>query len=183
MISSLRAFFLSRLLREKILLIVFIGFGTVIWLSAFSKRAVAFWREQRTTTVALKTQQDLLNRRVQIQADVEKAAAQLDPAKTFNRNRLIAEVSNLSSAAGFRANTSGEPGQTTTNGQFSVHNYSYTIRNIPQTEWMALQKFYVALRDRSPYIGIDQATLVTSPTNRTQLSLQLKVSAVEPLQH
>lgn len=177
MMRSLRAFFLTRLLREKILLLVFIGLGTLIWLSAFSSRAAAFWREQHSTGVSLDTQRQLLGQEAQINAAVERAAAQLDSSKTYNETRLVAEVSNLASAAGFR-NTSGDPVVTRSNGEFAVHTFTYTIRNIPQSDWMALQKFYVSLRDRAPYIGIDQFTL-NSP-NRAQLHLTLQVSAFEP---
>lgn len=177
MIRSLRAFFLGRLLREKLLLLVFVVFGTLIYLSNFSKRATTFWREQRMTTASLDTQRGFIQRKAEIEAAVQKAAAQLDPSKTYNRTTLVAEVTNLSSAAGFRT-TTADPPQTTTNGQFAVNSTTYTIRNVQQADWMALQRFYVSLRDKSPYIGIDQFNL-TSP-NRTQLNLQLRLSAFEP---
>ena len=44
--------------------------------------------------------------------------------------------------------------------------------------WDALKKFYSAVQQRSPYIGIERVTLTADPTG-TQLSLALRVSSVE----
>lgn len=180
MIRSLRAFFLGRLLREKLLLLVFIVLGTLIWLSAFAKRANVVWLQHRSTASTLKTQREFLARAPEIDAAVKRAANQLEASKTYNKTTLVAEVSNLSRAAGFQ-NTSGESVQTTSNGQFAVHSYTYRINNIPQANWQVLQKFYVSLRDRSPYIVIDQFALA-SPSQGAPLNLQLRVSAFEPVQ-
>jgi hypothetical protein len=181
MIRSLRAFFLSRLLREKILLLVFILMGTLIWLSSFASRANLVWMQQRTTSATLKTQRDFLARRDQINAEVQEAANKLDANRTYNKNNLVAEVANLARTAGVGTNTFGTGIETKSNGQFAVHTFTYTINNIPQANWQALQKFYVSLRDRSPYISIDQFAL-HSP-NKIQLNLQVRVSSFEPLRN
>jgi len=49
MIRTLRALFLARLFREKILLVAFAVLGVVMWFSGFSTRVGTFWREQRST--------------------------------------------------------------------------------------------------------------------------------------
>ncbi|HUR58295.1 MAG TPA: hypothetical protein VM029_11335, partial [Opitutaceae bacterium] len=56
MIRTLRAFFLGRLLREKVLLLVFVLIGALWWLTAFNKRATVFWRQKHQTTVELADQ-------------------------------------------------------------------------------------------------------------------------------
>ena len=45
MIRTLRALFLARLLREKLLLVAFAVLGVAMWFSGFSDRAGVFWRE------------------------------------------------------------------------------------------------------------------------------------------
>ncbi len=50
MIRSLRAYFLGRALREKILLFAFVAIGLLWWLSAFGGRAGVWMREQKVTT-------------------------------------------------------------------------------------------------------------------------------------
>ncbi|MSU65464.1 MAG: hypothetical protein EXS38_05025 [Opitutus sp.] len=175
MLRTLRIFFLGRLLREKLLLLAFVSLGMLWWLSSFTTHAGRFWREQRSTTAALKEQQQWLNNRGSIDAAVQKAAGRLVAANTLDGTRLATEVSSLASASGLR-NAGGEPPTKNSNGQFSVHTLNYTIRN---ADFLALLKFYVALRDRSPYIGIDQFSLTANPANPAQLSLSLRVSSVE----
>ena len=68
MIRSLRAFFMSRLLREKLLLLAFVGLGMLWWLSAFATRAARFSRDQQATSLALAIQQQWLNNRGAIEA-------------------------------------------------------------------------------------------------------------------
>jgi hypothetical protein len=48
--KAFKAFFLSRLMREKALLLAFVGIGAVIWLSSFVGRARTFARGFRQTT-------------------------------------------------------------------------------------------------------------------------------------
>lgn len=173
MIRALRAFFLSRLLREKLLLLAFVGLGMLWWLSAFATRAARFSREQRTTTLALAIQQQWLNNRGAIEATAEKAASRLDPALTRNSTRLFTEISNLANAAGFR-NAVINPQPPATIGQFSIHTLNFTVNNV---DWEALRKFYQGLQSKAPYIGIDQFSL-NNPGNGTH-TLGMRISSVE----
>jgi len=175
MIRSVRAFFLGRLLREKLLLVGFFALGMFWWLSAFSGRASEFWRAHRTTDLALREQAQWIANRTQIEEAGRTAAAQLQPELTYNSTRLFAEVSRLATEAGLR-NTSNSAQPPVTNGQFSVHTLNYSARDVP---WEQVRTFYGQLQRRSPYIGIDQFVLVASRTNPAQLSLQLRVSSVE----
>ena len=172
MIRSLRAFFLSRLLREKLLLLALIGIGTVWWLSAFASRASAFWREQRGTTAALAEQQLWLNDRNKIETAAQKAASRLDPAKTYNLSRLSTEIRNLATQAGLRGNYVPQP--SVSNAQFSFHTLTFTASNV---DWEGLKKFYQAVQGKVPYIGIDQFAL-TLGTNGTH-TINMRISSVE----
>ena len=171
---TLRAYFLTRLLREKLLLVVLMAFGALWWLSAFSTRMNAFSTQQRRTTSALKEQQQWLDHRKEIELSAEKAAAKLDPAKTLDGSRLLAVVNNLAREAGLRSTVSGGLTQQS-NGQFSVHTLDYTVN---RAEWDPLTKFYSALQQQSPYIGIERVMLTADATG-VQHSLSLRVSSVE----
>ena len=107
MIRTLRAFFLGRLLREKLLLVVFALLGVLMWLSGYSNRFGAFWREQHRTTVALADQQRWLDNRTQLEDAAKKAAGRLDASLTLDGTRLLAAVSALASEAGLRNTSSG----------------------------------------------------------------------------
>ena len=177
MIRTLRSYFLTRLLREKILLLGFILIGTLWWLSAFSSRANAFWQEQRKTTMDLKEQQLYLDRKEQIEADAQRAASQLDPQKTLDAIRLAAAVSQAAHDAGLRNNYGSNPLPPQTNGQFTIHSIQFQVNN---ADFVMLEQFYLNLHKRAPYIGIEQFTLrANNPNDASKLTLVLRVSSVE----
>ncbi|WP_414661311.1 hypothetical protein [Horticoccus sp. 23ND18S-11] len=177
MIRTARAYFLSRLLREKLLLVAFIAIGVLWWLSAFGTRLGTFWRDQRLTTSRLTEQAEWIKNKVVIEETAKKTASRLDPAKTLNGNQLVTTVSQLATEAGVKnAQTSGST-VTTPAGQFAVHSQEYVIRNI---EWEStLTAFYTALQKRSPYISIERFILAASAPDSPQLTLSLKVTSVE----
>jgi hypothetical protein len=176
MIRTIRAYFLTRQLREKVLLLAFILIGTVWWLSAFGTRAGRFWREQRATTGELTEQQQWLNNRVAIDEAAKKAASRLESAKTYNRTRLNAWVNQAASEAGLKnGGTSNFSSDTAT--QFTIHSLTYTVVG---ADYDNLLNFYLKLNQQIPYIGIE--TFVMYPTNQNDLSkctLNVRISSVE----
>lgn len=176
MIRTLRALFLRCLLREKVLLLAFVLLGVVLWLSSLGGRVGRFWREQRSTTTMLTQQNLLLSQRETIEADAQKAAAQLDASKTLDGNRLVAAVQQLAGDAGLRNFQSRGAPTKKTIGKFSIHTLDFQISRIAATDWTALNSFYQALGARSPYIGIDKFAL---NANGVQHTLALTVSSVE----
>jgi len=175
MIRTLRALFLARLLREKLLLAAFFLIAVLIWLSSFSGRAERFVRAARSTTGELKDQAMWLTNRASIEASAQKVAGRLDAARTLDGTRLLAEVAAMASEAGLRNTTSGES-QNLDNGQFAVHTLQF---NVSKTDWASLTAFYIALRDRSPYIGIEQFSLQVDRANPALLNASLRISSVE----
>ena len=177
MIRTLRAFFLGRLLREKLLLVAFAAIAVVLWLSSFSARGGRFWREQRRATADLADQARWLSNGPAIEAAAQKTASRLNPALTLDGPRLLAAVATMAAEAGLK-NTSS-PGGTPppqSNGQFAIHTLEYTVN---RASFEALEKFYEALLKRSPYIGIEQFGLRADAANNAQLTLQLRVSSPE----
>jgi hypothetical protein len=175
MIRTLRALFLGRLLREKLLLVVFALIGLLWWLSSFSGRAGSFARTAKVTSGDLAEQQLWLNNQVAIEEVGRKTAARLDSAQTLDALRLASEVGVIASQNGLHTTSSG--GQTTeTSGQFSVHTLEY---NANRADWDALKKFCGDLQKRAPYIAIKEFTLVADQSNPALLNLRLRISSVE----
>lgn len=173
MIRTLRALFLARLLREKLLLVAFAVLGVAMWFSGFSTRAGAFWREQRTTTLSLAEQKQWLNNRVTIDESAQKAASRLDAAQTLDAIRLYAEVDKIAREAGLNHGL-GEQ-RDVIGEQFSVHSLQITVSKV---DWETLKKFYLAVQARSPYINIEQFTLQAPPAG-SPLTAVVRVSSVE----
>ncbi len=178
MIRNLRAYFLSRALREKLLLVVFVGIGVAWWGSAFTTRLGNFWREKRTLSARLAEQSQWIKNKTMIEDAARKTAASLDPAQTLNSNQLVTTIAQLAKEAGLDARSTGIV-PTTRSGQFAIHSAEYTIRN---ADWDTLRKFYEALQLRSPYIGVEKFTLQSAQNNDAQLTLVLRVVSFEIVQ-
>ena len=176
MIRTLRAYFLTRLLREKILLLGFILIGTLWWGSAFWGRTHRFWTEQRRTTVDLREQKLYLDRKVEIETAAEKAASQLDARQTLDGVRLAAAVNQAAHDAGLRNNYSSSQLAPQTNGQFTIHSINFNVNN---ADYGSLLQFYLNLHKRAPYIGVEQFTLRSNAADTAKLTLVLRVSSVE----
>jgi hypothetical protein len=175
MIRTLRAFFLSRLFREKLLLVGFLGIAVIMWASAFSSRARRFWHAQAATTQELQQQDALLRQRPAIEAATQAAAAQMDPAKTLDATGLSVEVSRIANDAGVRINTGNvTPGPNA--GQFAIN----TLRiQVPSADWHAFAVFYQHLQERAPYIAITQITMEPVPRNPAQVRAALDVASFQ----
>ncbi|MDB6167468.1 MAG: hypothetical protein JWM88_332 [Verrucomicrobia bacterium] len=170
----LKAFFLGRLLREKLLLVTIAALVAVTVLLSFSRRAGIFWRLQRTTTVTLAEQQQWLQNRRSIEQGAEAAARNLDPARTLDDTRLVGELNALARGQGLRF-TNDTP-QTVRSGQFAMHTVQF---NLLKCDWEALKRFYLELTKRSPYVGIEQFSLQAERANPAQLNASLRVSSIE----
>jgi hypothetical protein len=171
---ALKAFFLGRLLREKLMLVVFVALGAAMWLASFSSRAARTWTEVRATRTELATQAQWLDSREAIEAGAVEAVKNLDPAQTLDDTRLVGELSALAREHNLRF-TNDTP-QTERSAQFAVHTVQVTL---PRADWVVLQNFYYALSRRSPYIGITHFNLSADRANPALLNAALRVSSVE----
>jgi hypothetical protein len=176
MIRTLRAYFLSRALREKILLVAFVAIGVMWWASSLSARGMSFWTDQRSTTISLAEQDGWIQRQNMIEESAKKTAARLDPTKTLNSNQLVTTVSQMANDAGLKKTQTAGTATTTPAGQFAVHSQEYIIR---EAEWADLIKFYESLQGRAPYITMERFILEGMPNNTNQHTLRLKVTSVE----
>ena len=171
----MKAFFLSRILREKLLLLGLVLIAALMWLSGAAGRAMNLVREYQNTTDILDSQQRTLNNAPRIQARSDAITRQFDAASTFDTVHLQSELDAIATAAGITNKTIGDA-HTDKTPQFSVNSATITMRNI---DYASLVKFYEELKKRSPYIGLDQLTIQANAANVNQLSITIKVSSVE----
>lgn len=177
MIRSLRAFFLGRLLREKLLLLGFLAIGVIMWGSSFWTRATKFQRSVHTTTQELKDQDFWLSRRDQIQKATEQAAAQMDPNRTLDPTGLSVAVSQLASDAGIQGNLRTLNSEAAlSSGQFSINRLRLQLTN---TNWHSFAVFYQHLQERAPYVAITEMSLQPVRGNPAQVTAVLTVASFE----
>jgi hypothetical protein len=175
MIGTLRAFFLGRYLREKILLVALVLIVAVLWLSNLAGRLEHFRHDAYQTSLKLAEQRQWISHRAAIEASARKAASIFDPARTLDSTQLLAAVNAMARDTGLKTTTSAGS-QEVSNGEFAIHSVQF---NITKVDWESLQAFYGVLQQRTPYIGIDQFQLAADHGNPNLLSASLRISSVE----
>ncbi len=171
----MKAFFLTRQLREKLLLLGLVLIAALMWLSAVSGRVKTFWNTAQITSSDLSDQRRWLAERTRIESDAKTAAARLDAARTFDSVRLQAELDSIAHAAGI-GNTSINDTKVIPGPQFSINSVHFVVRNV---DWNSLKRFYLDLASRAPYIGIEEFSLMSGQADPNQLTASLRVSSVE----
>ena len=173
----MKGFFLSRALREKLLLLALVIAAAAMWMTSAGKRAGKSWRTVQATSGELKNQEMVLGERDGIAARVDAALKQIDPNLTFDLLRLQSEVITIANAAGITNRTIGKLPEART-GQFALNSVQINVRN---ADYKALKTFYLELKKRAPYIGIEQFDVNASPGNTASLNAMMRISSVEIL--
>lgn len=176
--KAIKAYFLTRLLREKLLLMALALILLGVWGSSYLTRAGVVVRDARALSGNLAEQSLWLARRQNIEAAARQAIGRLEPGRTLDSTKLLAEVNKIASETGLTSNTTVEDtrSEPEPSGQFTVHSLRFTVR---KADWATLVKFYTELQKRTPYIGIEQFTLQADRTNGAELSAVLKLTSVE----
>lgn len=168
----MKAFFLSRLFREKVLLLALVLIVAATWLSSVSGRVGKLWREIRITEALYADQRGWLDQRTRIESAAREAIQYLDPAKTYDGGRLQSEIDAIARRTGL-SNYSAENVQTERSSQFSMNSMRLEIRN---AEYPTLVKFYLELVKHTPYIGIEQFRITATGGKH---NASLRVTSVE----
>ncbi len=170
----MKRFFLSRTPREQALMLAFAALAAGAWLLSVTSRAKTLAQDWRLVRADYTAQQLWLDHEGAITTRAAAATQQLDPAMTLNGPRLVAELNALATAAGLSAEVSGL--RTDTAGRFVFHAAQVNFRRV---ELSALVQFYRELAQRSPYLGLEQASLAADPGAAGTLNVSLRVVAVE----
>ena len=171
----MKAYFLSRLLREKILLLAFVLIGALIWLSGVSDRVGVHWRAFKETSTNLDVQHRWLLQRERIEREAALAIEHLDPARSLDSVRLQGELNTLARAAGL-SNYDVSDSRTVRTSQFAVHSVQFSAHN---ADIGTLITFYQSLAQRAPYLGLEQFALASNRANPSQLTASWRVTSVE----
>jgi len=173
-VNVLRAWFLGRLLREKILVLALVLTGAVIWLSSASTRLATTMRGFRQAQSELATQKVWLDNQATIEEAAAEAVSNLDPAKTYDATSLVSAVISMSKNAGLAANT--EPPRTQRSSQFAVHTVQVTAR---RAELASVLRFYQDLSSKAPYLGLKEVSVQGDRSTPGMVYVNLKIDSVE----
>ncbi len=169
----MKTWFLARIAREKILMVVFVMAAAIIWLSSAAERLTGSTRDLRTVGAELDAQQVWLDNRQSIEGAAAVAVQNLDPSRTYDATALVAEVMALAGQAGLAVNT--DPPRTQRTSQFAFHTLQVTTR---RADFAAVIRFYTALAERAPYLGLEQMTL-QAEGGTGALNVRMQIASVE----
>lgn len=172
--KALRRFFLTRVPREKALMLAFAGLALLTLGSHVLGRTrllVTDWRAAREENAA---QQVWLSHADEIAAKAVAATHSLEPAQTLNATRLVGELSTLAAQAGVTADIGSQ--RTERTDQFAFHTVQVNLR---RADLPTLLRLYTALAARSPYITLEQFSVATERASPGQLNVSLRIVSVE----
>ena len=172
--NPVKSWFLSRILREKLLVLALVLTGAVIWLSSAADHLKAKLGAYRAAESTLATQQVWLDAKPQIEKAAEEAVKNLDPSKTYNSTFLVSEILGIAGRAGLTVNT--DPPQTDRSPQFSLH----TVRvRISRAELASLLRFYQELASKAPYLALKSVDIQGDRSNPGMVGATIYVQSVE----
>ena len=170
----MKAWFIAKLFREKVLVIGFVLLAALIWLSSSSGRLSKTRLGFKAAGTELKTQSYWLNNRADIEKAADLAIKNLDLSKSYDATFLVAEVMAMAKRAGLAVNT--EPPRTQSSSQFAVHTVLVSIR---RAEMGAVLRFYQELSARAPYLGLEEISMQGDRGAPGMLNLNLRIASVE----
>ncbi|MBL9195027.1 MAG: hypothetical protein JNJ82_21905 [Opitutaceae bacterium] len=174
--KRLRDYYLSRLLREKVLLLALLAIAAAIWSSSLLRRLQVATQTHVQVGTDLAVQDQWLAQQERIEALAKTAIEHLDPAKSLDSVRLTAEVSDMASAAGITANRQIDSTRTERTPEFAVHSIEFRAR---RANYADLQKFYFKIVERAPYVGLEQFSLSTVPSRPSEIEAVFRITSVE----
>ncbi|MDX2186557.1 MAG: hypothetical protein SFV32_06470 [Opitutaceae bacterium] len=171
----MRAFFFSRHLRERMLLVLFTAGVAAVVVTSATRKGIEFYRTDQRVNSELALQRAVLAQRPLIEARAQAAAERFDASRTFDSLRLASEVDAMTRSAGIQ-NFATADARTDSGQQFALHTLQLTIRN---ADYAALVRLYQEVMKHGPYIGIDQLTIAANTGNPGLLNANMQLSSVE----
>lgn len=168
----MKNFYNAKSLRERGLLLAFLGIGFIWWGTALAGRVRQNTLGWASVSQDRALQQMWLDRGASVGERTAQVAKQLDTTRTMNAAQAYAEVSRL--AQGLPLEMGAQRSERTEN--FALHSLQVTIR---RTDMASLLRFYEGMSSRAPYLGIDQCTLTSDRANPGMLNAVFRVYSVE----
>ncbi len=168
----MKNFYNTKLLRERVLLLAFLGIGVIWWGTALAGRTRQNVRAWQSVAEDAKIQRMWLDRGASIGERTAQVAKQLDAGRTMNAAQAYAEVSRL--AQGLPLEMGAQRTERTDN--FALHSLQVTFR---RTDMTSLLRFYEGVASRAPYLGIDQCTISADRATPGMLNAVFRIYSVE----
>jgi hypothetical protein len=170
----MKKFFLRLAVRERLLLLVFLGLAAGLWGWGASVRFLRWRTHQADYRRQVAEQQLWIERKPQIEALARQAALRFQPDRTLDAVRLFSEVNRL--AAGMNFDVDGQRSEQS--GRIAIHQVQLNLRLVDITAFLA---FYAELQKREPYLGIEQCEFSSERAAAGRLNARIRIYAIEVL--
>jgi hypothetical protein len=168
----MKKFFNERLLRERLLMLVFVAIGAVWWGSELITRVRGNVQAWSSLQADAEVQRLWLSQEATVTQRTAEVASRLDTGKTMNAAQAFAEVNRL--AQGLSVEMGAQ--RTDRTDTFSLHSLQVTFRRV---DMAGLLRFYEGVMSRAPYVGIDQCTISADRATPGMVNAVFRVYAVE----
>ncbi len=171
---SLRPAFMARTRREKILALLFLIAMVVIWFSSLSGRVETAMIRNHSLQANKKNQDKWLNERQTIDADYQSSLALLSEVNLPTRNEFAGQIDTMlrKYQFGFRV----DPPQTKAGNTISEHTVNVSIE---KAKLGPLMDFTTEIKERFPYVSLEQLTLIPDRRNPALINARLRLVAIE----
>lgn len=172
----MRTFFFRRSWRERVLLLVVLVVGVLIWLFATLDRTRAARSRWGGQGAVLAEQGVWLASATTLQEQVQSRLAQVQQGRSLNANQLVGQLDAVVKRQHlvFRL----DPPTTAPRPPVAIHSVSLTLEKV---ELGGLAAFTDDLRASLPLVNIEQIVITPDRRNPAQLDVRLKLSGLELL--
>ena len=173
----MRRFFFQRNWRERVLLLVTLTVGVVLWLSSLLGRVDSFRARWAAAKSDLDSQATWLGNSAEIEAQMKSRLAQVKQGRSLNSNQLVGQLDAVVKKQHFTYRF--DTATTDLRPPVAIHTVPVTIE---KAELRPLREFIDDLGVSLPLVNIEQMTLTPDRRNPAQLDVRLKLSSLELLQ-
>ena len=173
----MRAFFFRRSWRERVLLLVVLTVGVLIWLFSVLGRMRATHARWVDVGSDLREQSQWLDSAAATSERLQSRLAQVQQGRALNANQLVGQLDAVVKRHGFAYRL--DPPSSERKPPVVIHSVSL---NLDKAELSAFAAFADDLRDSLPLVNIEQIVLTPDRRNPAQLDVRLKLSGLELLQ-
>ena len=162
----MKTYFLSRHVREKILILGLIAFAVVLWGSKLYSRTSDLRTATKKADTVLKEQADEIANLDFEEQRKDDAIRDLDPAKSYDNLKLISHITAIAEKVNLNQNGVQNTNiQNTIVTKLPLMNLTKMRLQLSNVEMPDVVNFYRELANDAPYISIAQFRITTSNTN------------------
>ena len=173
----MRAFFFRRSWRERILLLVVLAVGVLIWLFSVLSRARAARERWAGAGTVLQQQQIWLDGAAQTREQLESRLSQVQQGRSLDGNQLVGQLDAVVKLQHFASYRLDSP-TSERKPPVTIHTVSL---NLEKAELAPFGAFVDDLRSSLPLVNIEQVVITPDRRNPAQLDVRLKLSGLELL--